>query len=399
MLLDPTDPPLAPPAEVRRIPECNTITAPQVNSISHATQLAVRRTRRLNRAGDEVKQAMKTLAEHESSLSLAMTPQAVDEAALQRRRIRTTVRQFEQAGQKDRTTVRLRTKRAWNKLGAAERRFVKDHHADAETDPGKWNFVRHDDTAMYTRQQPWQRLMPAHYYIGTPSPTPDPADGFCSTCLCHHLTNRPEAKIYRHDDVCPKSAPVVLPVMFIGDAGTAVGARIKGHAKRGGRKLRIEHMAHVPTIITDEYNTSRTCCYCCQEVELARARRIYNGKDVMVRVHGTVECKNSECPSFKVGYTQKARDPHAALAIAITGGSALQHPFRQAPAPFRRVPLTPPPPPTLKTPALATGIFQALDIDQVTSSRDATRASAQSADLCKQALNTYFKKNEIRTKN
>ncbi|KAF9559819.1 hypothetical protein EC968_006476 [Mortierella alpina] len=107
--------------------------------------------------------------------------------------------------------------------------------------------------------------------------------------------------------------------MFVGDAGTCVGSRLKGHTKWGGKRLRRVHMASCPVVITDEYRTSKTCSYCYEEVELATARRIVHGMEKMVRVHGAVECTNDKCPSFKVGYTTKPRDPHAALAIALSG--------------------------------------------------------------------------------
>ncbi|KAG0002657.1 hypothetical protein BGZ65_002457 [Modicella reniformis] len=41
----------------------------------------------------------------------------------------------------------------------------------------------------------------------------------------------------------------------------------------------------------------------------------------MVKFHGTVECFNPDCPSFKIGYTFKPKDPHTAVAIA--GASTL----------------------------------------------------------------------------
>src|ERR1700760_2839743 len=90
------------------------------------TKTAAKRTRRLSRTGQKVKDAMTTMSEPQNSLTRAMTHGAVDRASLARREVRGTIRQFEMAGTKEARTRRLRTRRAWNKLGAAERRFIRD---------------------------------------------------------------------------------------------------------------------------------------------------------------------------------------------------------------------------------------------------------------------------------
>ncbi|KAF9114492.1 hypothetical protein BGX27_010642, partial [Mortierella sp. AM989] len=53
-------------------------------------------------------------------------------------------------------------------------------------------------------------------------------------------------------------------------------------------------------------------------------------------VHGALECPNPNCPSFKNGYTIKARDAHEALSIAIAGTSQLLDPKRVTLPPFSR---------------------------------------------------------------
>ncbi|KAI8363414.1 hypothetical protein B0O80DRAFT_372813, partial [Mortierella sp. GBAus27b] len=111
--------------------------------------------------------------------------------------------------------------------------------------------------------------------------------------------------------------------MLVGNAGTCVGSRIGGHARRGGKKLRKKHQQHCVVAIQDEYRTSKVCIYCFQEVRPARSRRIIQGKEKMVRVHGALECSNPNCPAFREGYTIRPRDAHAAVAIALAGVSAL----------------------------------------------------------------------------
>ncbi|KAG0253317.1 hypothetical protein BG011_006429 [Mortierella polycephala] len=109
---------------------------------------------------------------------------------------------------------------------------------------------------------------------------------------------------------------------------------IKGHARRGGKKMRKERQKNCIVGITDEYRTSKVCIYCFQDVRMARSRRMIKGKSKMVRVHGALECINPACPSFKEGYTIKARDPHAAAAIAIAGACVLLSTLHKALPPF-----------------------------------------------------------------
>jgi hypothetical protein len=119
----------------------------------------------------------------------------------------------------------------------------------------------------------------------------------------------------------PKTRPLIVPVMLTGIAGTGVGSRIGGHSRRGGGKLREQHRKHGIVAMTNEYRTSKTCVFCFEQVQLARATRETKGTWKRVRLNGAVECVNPDCVSFKCGYTTKGRDSHAALAIAIAGAS------------------------------------------------------------------------------
>ena len=148
--------------------------------------------------------------------------------------------------------------------------------------------------------------------------------------------------------------------MLIGSAGTGVGSRIGGHARRGGGKMREQHRRYCTVGMTDEYRSSKTCIWCFQQVRLPRSRRLINGKIKTVKVHGAVECVNPSCISVQCGYTIKSRDPHAckklrlnllsfnyiflnytffkisAVAIAISGASNLLTSPRATLAPFSK---------------------------------------------------------------
>ncbi|KAF9271119.1 hypothetical protein BGZ68_004196, partial [Mortierella alpina] len=86
----------------------------------------------------------------------------------------------------------------------------------------------------------------------------------------------------------------------------------------------------------DEFKTSKVCTFCWQPTVLARARRVKNGEIQVMRLNGSVECVNPECVSFRAGYTVKARDPHSALAILLSGTAVIESPSRQPLPPFSR---------------------------------------------------------------
>ncbi|KAF9196588.1 hypothetical protein BGZ50_009103 [Haplosporangium sp. Z 11] len=89
------------------------------------------------------------------------------------------------------------------------------------------------------------------------------------------------------------------------------------------KKMRKERQKNCALGIVDKYRTSEICIYCLQDVRLGRSRRMIKSKAKMVRVHGSFECINRECPLFKEGYTVKAQDPHVTAPIAFAGGCAL----------------------------------------------------------------------------
>ena len=165
--------------------------------------------------------------------------------------------------------------------------------------------------------------------------------------------------------------------MLIGSAGTGVGSRIKGHSRRGGKKMRKEHMQHCVVGMTNEYRSSQTCVFCFQPVQLAQSRRVINGNVKTVKVHGAVECVNPSCDSFKCGYTIKSRDPHASVCIAIAGASCLLSPSRVTLPPFSR---GPPRPTTINTSPSALEDLSSSH-SRYPSSKDTTRVSLVKRDL------------------
>lgn len=147
-------------------------------------------------------------------------------------------------------------------------------------------------------------------------------DGYCTNCQCYHVGSSLGDK-YEHPTICPKDQHAYVPLFMYGAAGTGVGTRIKGTARRGGRKMREQHMRYGVVGMTNEYRSSQTCAWCFQQLRPARARREVNGQPQIVRLHGALECTNPLCVSVLEGHTIKSRDHNAALCIALAGGSTV----------------------------------------------------------------------------
>ncbi|KAI8370325.1 uncharacterized protein BYT42DRAFT_83600 [Radiomyces spectabilis] len=109
-------------------------------------------------------------------------------------------------------------------------------------------------------------------------------------------------------------------VMCIGNAGTGVGCRIRGHARRGGKKMRTGHSRNTTVAITNEFCSSKTCVFCFQQTELAK-RRLPDGKTK--QVSGVVRCINPNCPAGRRGYATRNRNQQAAFAIGLVGAVRL----------------------------------------------------------------------------
>jgi len=102
---------------------------------------------------------------------------------------------------------------------------------------------------------------------------------------------------------------IPILVMLTGTAGTCVGSRIKGHAPRGGGKLRGEHRRYAVVDMTNEFCTSKTCVYWYSRIRQANTRRLINGGMKAIRLNGAVECIEPSCLSLKGRHTIDSRDP------------------------------------------------------------------------------------------
>lgn len=115
-----------------------------------------------------------------------------------------------------------------------------------------------------------------------------------------------------------------------------INCGIKGHTRRGLKRIRAEHRAFSKVAMTNEFNTSKTCSYCFCRVVLHKARRVVDGKQQVVRLNGAVECVNPRCPAKKLKYTTRGRDAAAASNIALSGASIILSSDHTALPCFRR---------------------------------------------------------------
>jgi hypothetical protein len=93
--------------------------------------MEIRRTSRLKKDENaDVRRALAEISLVTHSLSRATTLDGISVAHEARTRNRDTLRSFETTKKrlKDLHTQRLRTKRAWTKVGAIERARIKDHY-------------------------------------------------------------------------------------------------------------------------------------------------------------------------------------------------------------------------------------------------------------------------------
>lgn len=313
------------------------MSAPMVNEVSHTRKISRLRERRLNK-DNNVQQSLEIISRREHSLNTARDIDNINVAHAARSDERTTWQEFENSTPrlKQLHTQRLRSKRTWAKLCAAERRHVRQHVMNQTQGDSQLATPTTMDPSSATTGTTSTASPSTAAGLRTTQSTVSAVDGWCTQCSVHHIPNEPEAKTFQHASQCPKTLPEQRPVLLIGEAGTGVGSRIGGHQRRGGGKMREQHRRYCTVGMTNEFRTSKTCIYCFCQVRQARARRLVNGKVKSVRIHDAIECINPECPSVMQGYTVKPRDAHAAAAIAIAGASTLLDPSRKTLPPFSR---------------------------------------------------------------
>src|SRR3954452_2972733 len=100
----------------------------------------------------------------------------------------------------------------------------------------------------------------------------------------------------------PSKSPKPTLIQCIGH-WQGINSRIKGHSKRGMKKIRAQHRNYGNVAIVNEFNTSKICPYCFSKLVLHRARRNINGKERTVRLHGAVECVHPWYLTRKLNYT------------------------------------------------------------------------------------------------
>lgn len=121
---------------------------------------------------------------------------------------------------------------------------------------------------------------------------------------------------------------------MVGDRGTRVGSRIKGHRRYGGNWLERMRGRRENVCITSEYKTSQTCIYCFEQLEHPQRIEEKDGKSIKKATKGSLMCVNLECVSVKYGRSIKSRDGLSSLAIGLSSltfcllGVSLPH-FRQ----------------------------------------------------------------------
>lgn len=128
-----------------------------------------------------------------------------------------------------------------------------------------------------------------------------------------------ERKFVAFSDPNKKNCKSNRIIMCIGAAGTGIGSRIRGHAKRGGKQLQKRHRRYVTVAITNEHNSSQTCSTCFHPIAHPEHKIKVNGKMRSKTNNGVSICYNPLCPTYKNGTNSKNRDVEAAACIAIAG--------------------------------------------------------------------------------
>ncbi|KAF9989875.1 hypothetical protein BGZ79_004917, partial [Entomortierella chlamydospora] len=229
-----------------KLPKSNKITAAQVNSLSRSRKVSKKRERRLKK-DEKVVEVFGVVSDKINSLTTADSMTAIDLAHDARKKVRDTLREFEASNprQKELHTQRIRTKRTWSAMCANERRYVQQYavqeHARNQKPIQSSSQAVELATGISRGSISDSRLMTQGLNLVDKQvilSDVSPIDGWCVRCQCHHIPTAVESKAFRHLGCCPRTVPEVLPILLIGDAGTCVGSRLGGQARRGGAKMR-----------------------------------------------------------------------------------------------------------------------------------------------------------------
>ncbi|CAO3564005.1 unnamed protein product [Mortierella alpina] len=304
-----------PPEPPPPIPKAKKLRTQRLNFIAHSNKLTAIRNRQLRR-NSEVGQAYDRVRAKTASLESATSLAALLSAHNSRKRDRCTIRSFENSRSRIRArhTLRLRNPRAVQRVAIElKERALQEYSGE-----------------IYMARV----LLVSHQNY--PHPAIDPSDGFCSLCQKHHTHNHDVGERFEHSQECTASPRRVQVVNFMGNAGTCVGSRLKGHPKRGGMKISRELAKSTVTAMQDEFRTSKTCLRCSNELKHPSARRVLDKVVRTVKVNGSVICLNPVCPAVRAGQAIMSRDGNAATAIAFVGVCTSLSDPPMAPRPFMR---------------------------------------------------------------
>lgn len=152
--------------------------------------------------------------------------------------------------------------------------------------------------------------------------TVDPHTGFCRKCHHYHAPRHGSRSALAYPMTCSAQKLDVRTVVAYGAAGSGIGSRIGGHLRWGGAWIREQLLRQgVLILLTDEYNTSKTCVFCSQRLEQSRSRRLIGVELRLKPVHGSVRCHNPLCPAVKAGYATRGRDGNAGIGILLSAAS------------------------------------------------------------------------------
>ncbi|KAF9951471.1 hypothetical protein BGZ72_007021 [Mortierella alpina] len=165
-----------------------------IDDVSHTRKITRRREKWLAE-NEPVKEALKELSRQENVFQKARITREVDDIHKVRSKHRELLRGFENSGKrlKDLHNQRLRTKRTWSKVAAAERRYVQDH-------------ARSNDPSLGAAPPPAPAIIPPVPKSASIPPAPaapagpgqvSPVDGWCTRCNSHHIPARLDAKGFR----------------------------------------------------------------------------------------------------------------------------------------------------------------------------------------------------------
>ncbi|KAF9117604.1 hypothetical protein BGW39_002024, partial [Mortierella sp. 14UC] len=281
---------ISPSEDVADIPPIHRITAPLLDDLTFSKKHARSREQDL-RSSNPVATTARNAHERLSTTPITTTTtlEQIETAQQIRRDVRDACRvfTFSNKRRKQAKTQRIRTSRAYATLAAAQRSKIKKE---------------------------------ARLELQTQDMTKDPRK---------FPSDKADMQEQDHDHV------YVLPIILHGAGGSCVGSRLKGHMKRGGRKMNKQNRQYGVVCETDEHRTSQVCSSCFEPIELARATRAEQGQVKHIRLHGAVVCRNRECPRVMAGRGTQGRDSNSAVNIAIAGASSLLSSNKTTLAPFK----------------------------------------------------------------